>query len=235
MPNLIKWEFTKLEPSEALDNMIRCILICHECVRLEQKVGERKEFVEEEYEAFSAVKSKKEIKKTLKARERHVSYVEHSKYNLAGRSHDELVLINLVEDKYECKFVSRIGSDIKISIRGTEETYKIIKCYEFSSNRKMMSVSVIRMSDNKLINFAKGADSVITKLLNNRNYLEKQVIEDMEAYNATGYRTLLFASRYLTKEEAGVNVFQKDVEKEYDLLGVTGVEDILQDNVKESI
>jgi|TARA_B110001450_G_C17598060_1_gene471711 magnesium-transporting ATPase (P-type) len=57
----------------------------------------------------------------------------------------------------------------------------------------------------------------------------------MEAYNATGYRTLLFASRYLTKEEAGVNVFQKDVEKEYDLLGVTGVEDILQDNVKESI
>lgn len=153
--------------------------------------------------------------------------VEHSRYNLAGSSHDEIVLINLVEEKYECKFVSRIGSDIRISIRGTEETYKIIKCYEFSSNRKMMSVSVIRLSDNKLINFAKGADSVMTKLLNNRNLLEKNVIEELESYNATGYRTLCFASRFLTKEEAGVNVFQKDVEKEYDLLGVTGIEDLL--------
>lgn len=98
-----------------------------------------------------------------------------------------------------------------------------------------MSVSVIRLSDNKLINYAKGADSVVTKLLNNRNYLEKNVIEELETYNATGYRTLCFASRFLTKEQAGVNVFQKDVEKDYDLLGVTGIEDLLQDNVKESI
>jgi hypothetical protein len=64
MPNLIKWEFTKLKPSEELDNMLRCILICHECNRLEEKVIVKKEFVEEEYEDFSAVKGKKEIKKT---------------------------------------------------------------------------------------------------------------------------------------------------------------------------
>lgn len=99
----------------------------------------------------------------------------------------------------------------------------------------MMSVSLIRLSDNMIINYAKGADSVMTKLLNNRNYLEKNVIEELETYNATGYRTLMFGSRYLTKEQAGANVFQKDVEQEYDLLGVTGLEDFLQDNVKESI
>lgn len=118
MPNLIHWEFKQLPPSLELDDMIRCILLCHECVRLEEKVIFKKDFEEEEYEAFSAVKSKKEIKKTLRAKERHVSTIETSKYNLAGKSHDELVLINLVEDKYESRFVSRIGSDIKIAIRG---------------------------------------------------------------------------------------------------------------------
>ena len=194
---MISWEFKEIPASAELDDMIRCILLCHECVRLEEKMYDKKEFIEEEYEAFSAVKSKKEIKKTIKARERHVSTIESSRYNLAGCSHDELVLVNLVEEKYNCRFVSRIGSDIKISIRGIEEAYKIIKIYEFNSNRKMMSVSLIRMSDGRIINFAKGADSVITKLLNGRNQLEKNVIEELEVYNSTGYRTLCFAMRYL--------------------------------------
>jgi len=101
---------------------------------------------------------------------------------LVGKSHDELVLINLVEDKYESRFVSRIGSDIKISIRGEEENYKIIKINEFSSGRKMMSVTVIRLRDNAILNFSKGADSVMTGLLNNKNYLEKNVVEELGVY-----------------------------------------------------
>ena len=91
----------------------------------------------------------------------------------------------------------------------------------------MMSISLIRLKDNAIINFAKGAESVMKKLLNNRNPLEKHVIEELEVYNSAGYRTLMFAMRYLPKELAGVNVLQKDVEKDYDLLGVTGLEDIL--------
>lgn len=227
MPNMIRWEFKELPESEMLDDMIRCILLCHECNRLEEKYTEKKEFEEEEYKAFEVVKSKKEIKKTIKARERHVSTVEHSTYNLTGRSHDELVLINLVEEKYKSRFVSRIGSNISISIRGKEEQYKIIKIYEFLSGRKMMSVSVIRLSDNAIINFAKGADSVMTKLLNGRNSLEKNVIEELEVYNSTGLRTLMFGKRFLTKELAGANVYQQDIEKDYDLIGVTALEDIL--------
>ena len=44
MPNLIKWEFKELPESEMLDDMIRCILLCHECNRLEEKYTEKKEF-----------------------------------------------------------------------------------------------------------------------------------------------------------------------------------------------
>lgn len=41
MPNLIKWEFKKLPESPELDDMLRCILLCHECVRLEEKYTEK--------------------------------------------------------------------------------------------------------------------------------------------------------------------------------------------------
>lgn len=144
-------------------------------------------------------------------------------------------MIQMIEDKYDCKFVSRINSDVVISMRGKEEAYKIIKLYEFSSMRKMMSVSVIRLSDNTLINFSKGADTSIASRLNNTNPLEKHVLDEVEVYANTGLRTMMFAMRYLSKELVGVNVLQADVERDYDLLGVTGVEDILQDNVKECI
>lgn len=133
----------------------------------------------------------------------------------------------MIEDNYDCKFVSRNNSDIVISIRGKQEAYKIIKLFEFNSARKMMSVSVIRLSDNTLINFAKGADTSITQRLNKQNPLEQAVIDEVEVYANTGLRTLMFGMRYLSKELVGLNALQQDIEKEYMLLGVTGVEDML--------
>lgn len=56
MPSSIKWEFKKLPASDTLDDMIRCILLCHQCVRLEEKYIEKHAFVEEEYEAFAPIK-----------------------------------------------------------------------------------------------------------------------------------------------------------------------------------
>ena len=93
--------------------------------------------------------------------------------------------------------------------------------------RKMMSVSVIRLSDNAIINFAKGADTAINSRTNNNNPLDQNVKDEVEVYANTGLRTMMFGMRFLTKDLAGINVNQKDVEKDYDLLGVTGVEDIL--------
>ena len=63
-----------------------------------------------------------------------------------------------------------------------------------------MSVTVIRLSDNAVINYSKGADSEMKKLLNNRNALEKNTIEELEVYNSTGYRTLMFGKREVPNE-----------------------------------
>ena len=45
----------------------------------------------------------------------------------------------------------------------------------------------------------------------------------------------MFAWRSLTQDLVGQHVMQKDVEKNYHLLGITGVEDLLQDNVPECV
>jgi hypothetical protein len=55
MPASIQWTFRKLPPSETLDNMIRCILICHDAVVIEEKYLERQEREEDEILPFQPV------------------------------------------------------------------------------------------------------------------------------------------------------------------------------------
>ena len=77
---------------------------------------------------------------------------------LSGSSQDELVLIEEIEKSHNSKFEHRDAENIIISVNGQKESYKIIKIYEFSSDRKMMSVTV-EGPDGSVTNFAKGADS----------------------------------------------------------------------------
>ena len=58
--------------------------------------------------------------------------------------------------------VNTFGKDL--DSEATDEVYQILDIVEFSSDRKRMSV-VVRMPDNRLCIFCKGADSVITQRL----------------------------------------------------------------------
>jgi magnesium-transporting ATPase (P-type) len=168
----IQWQFKKLPPSEALDNMIRCILVCHDAVCIEEKYLERQVREEDEilpFQPISEVEQKRKARKEKESRERFKSTIERTGFRLSGNNNDEVVLIQMIEANYDCRFIKRTNSEVTISIRGKEEVYKIIKFYEFNSGRKMMSISVIRMADNAIINFAKGADSSLVELLNGRN------------------------------------------------------------------
>jgi len=95
-----KWRFKKLPPSETLFNLIRCILICHDVLKINTK--------------------------------------------LSGASQDELVLMQMIEDNYDSSFVSRDSDSITIEVNNVKEVYDIIKFYEFTSDRKMMSITVKR-------------------------------------------------------------------------------------------
>ena len=60
----------------------------------------------------------------------------------SGASQDELCLIQMVEEKGLARLVARDATTITIEVMGATEVYNVIKVYEFSSERKMMSVVV---------------------------------------------------------------------------------------------
>ena len=68
--------------SKFLDETIRCILICHDVLRIKGK--------------------------------------------MSGSSQDELVMMEMIENDYNCSFIVRDSSSIKIKMRGKEETYEIL-------------------------------------------------------------------------------------------------------------
>ena len=45
---------------------------------------------------------------------------------MTGSSQDELVMMEMIEKNYNCSFVLRDSSSIKISLRGKVETYEIL-------------------------------------------------------------------------------------------------------------
>mmetsp|Transcript_24250 Transcript_24250/g.37390 ORF Transcript_24250/g.37390 Transcript_24250/m.37390 type:complete len:95 (+) Transcript_24250:1738-2022(+) len=57
----------------------------------------------------------------------------------------------------------------------------------------------------------------------------------MDSFAAKGLRTLMFASKKLEENVDVAAIPEEDLENDLNLLGVTGLEDILQDKVKNCI
>lgn len=137
-----------------------------------------------------------------------------------------------------CSYKDRDQETVRIEALGKLEEYHVLKVYEFSSDRKCMSIIVRRLSDNKLFSFVKGADTAIVPALIREGEEEKAVLATMEQQAQTGLRTLLFAVKELSEGQVADIEGRKDssiFENGLTLLGVTGIEDLLQDNVKKCI
>ena len=76
---------------------------------------------------------------------------------------------------------------------------------EFSSERKLMSVAVLEKATGKHYVFAKGAESQIMARLNAESAqgaLRKRIEEEVFNFGGQGLRTLVFAMREMSQEEA---------------------------------
>jgi magnesium-transporting ATPase (P-type) len=187
---------------------------------------------------------------------------EKASLNLAynGPSVDEVCLLNMTKDTQKGYFLDRDSSSIRIMINGEEESYDLLKTFQFTSERKAMSVVVKHPTEEgKVICFVKGADSSIFPLLKGNsgkndvkdgdvlngsinaedNYAAayiKKVDKNVETFASKGLRTLLFAMKVIEIDEEGIeNLEIPDVESDLNLLAATAVEDLLQENVKECI
>lgn len=85
----------------------------------------------------------------------------------------------------------------------------------------MMSI-VVDGPDGR-VNYGKGADTAIISKLANMYKEEKELVSRLNNWASEGLRTLMFCMRAGEDESA------------YNLIGITGVEDLLQDNVKQTI
>ena len=127
---------------------------------------------------------------------------------------------------------------------------------EFTSGRKRMS-AIVKDAKGKIIVMCKGADSIILERLA-KSESNREIVEVtsryLENYAKDGLRTLLLAEKELTQaqyddflaqyKEAGQSMTDRDekmeevasaLEREFELVGSTAIDDKLQDDVDGTI
>eukprot|EP00477_Mikrocytos_mackini_P001498 GAHX01001611.1.p1 GENE.GAHX01001611.1~~GAHX01001611.1.p1 ORF type:complete len:1200 (-),score=219.20 GAHX01001611.1:28-3627(-) len=131
------------------------------------------------------------------------------------------------------------GQIILINIKGRQHLFEVLDIIEFTSDRKRMSVIVKDPRDNKIKIFCKGADSVIhSNLLESEKETFNHSKSKLNDFARKGLRTLCLASKIITEEEFLEWRDTKDndkLESGLNFVGVTGIEDSLQEGVPDTV
>jgi magnesium-transporting ATPase (P-type) len=100
----------------------------------------------------------------------------------------------MVKEKGLASFKSRDSHHITIEVLGEVERYEIVKFFDFTNDRKMMSIvvrQVLESGKGELVVYSKGADSAIKQ----RCPLDDLDFEQADRFASKGLRTLAFATR----------------------------------------
>ncbi|PJF19991.1 Phospholipid-transporting ATPase [Paramicrosporidium saccamoebae] len=140
---------------------------------------------------------------------------------------------------------------IKIQVEGKLLVYDILHVFPFTSETKRMGI-IVRDSDSGEIFFLqKGADAMMAKIVQQNDWLE----EECSNMAREGLRTLVVGRKRLSSEQyqtfdeaynrARVSIqdrnalmqstIERILERDLELLAVTGVEDKLQDDVRPTL
>ena len=133
---------------------------------------------------------------------------------------------------------------------GTIFEFEILDIFPFTSELKRMGIVLKNKSTGQIMFYQKGADVIMSKIVMYNHWLD----EECGNMAREGLRTLVIGRKHMTEEryiefkqryeEAKISlnnrqelmqsVVQKYLEKDLELLGLTGVEDKLQDDIKIS-
>ncbi|CAD8189038.1 unnamed protein product [Paramecium pentaurelia] len=163
-------------------------------------------------------------------------------------SPDEIALVKIAEE-IGIELISR--DQIQITIKDCierKQKYEILNNFPFSSETKRMGIILYNREANRYIFYVKGADAVMKQLVqeHQRGFID----EECENLAREGFRTLVITQKLLTKSEyenwkckfdqANEQIENRDteiqkaislLEKDMEFLGITGVEDKLQEEV----
>eukprot|EP01083_Nonionella_stella_P079459 218061_1 len=151
----------------------------------------------------------------------------------------------------------RNNDTVELRVFLKRERYDILHVIPFDSDRKRMSIILRERESNRIVLFCKGADQVIIARLSEEDksrIATRSTILSAETYAREGLRTLFIAFREIDPHEldewsaavgrARIAVRNRQqkleaaynlIEHSFKLLGVSGIEDSLQDEVPETI
>ncbi|OAD71393.1 hypothetical protein PHYBLDRAFT_31637 [Phycomyces blakesleeanus NRRL 1555(-)] len=167
-------------------------------------------------------------------------------------SPDEVAIVKWTEEM-GLALVSRDVNKMQLHVRANDMLldFDILNIFPFSSETKRMGIVIRDKLTHEITFYEKGADSVMTSIVQYNDWLE----EECGNMAREGLRTLVVAKKKLSEEayeefrkkyhEAEVALLDRNgrkqavvenlLETDLELLGLTGVEDKLQDGVKNTL
>lgn len=183
----------------------------------------------------------------------HNIMVNKGEYN--ATSPDELALVNFAK-MCGIEFLgTNDENEMELNYFGQIRKYQLLSTLEFNSSRKRMSV-IVRNEEGEIWMLTKGADNKIIERSQTSKMGETFVglMEHLNAYAIEGLRTLLISSKQMSEEEydsfkgkmdkaksllngreEAVAAVEEEFETNLNILGLTAIEDRLQDQISESI
>lgn len=171
-----------------------------------------------------------------------------------AQSPDEICLCNFARDN-GVVLKERRNTELVVDVFGEEQVYEILQVMEFTSDRRRMSV-ILRQPDGKIVMYSKGADSIMMARLSDDvpSGIRKRTQAHIDEFSLEGLRTLICGKKMLTDQEYNtfaqqynaalavidgrdekVEALSDAMERDFELVGCTAIEDKLQDGVPEAI
>lgn len=174
----------------------------------------------------------------------------HGRPVYQASSPDEVALVTWTES-VGLELVFRDLSTMKVRTpHGQILSYTILQTFSFTSERKRMGIVVKDESTGEIFFFMKGADTVMSGIVQYNDWLD----EECGNMAREGLRTLVVAKKNLTEEQylefearysqakvsmqdrsARMSAVIETLERDLELLCLTGVEDKLQDQVRPTL
>lgn len=179
------------------------------------------------------------------------AFTGHRNITYQASSPDEVALVKWTET-IGLTVINRTLSSIELLTPTKDVVSYEIKCmFPFTSETKRMGIIVKEnKEDGEIVFYLKGADLVMSKIVQYTDWLEEECGNSARE----GLRTLVVAKKVLTREDyedfkikydaararmtdrsAHVAEVIEGIEREMELLCVTGVEDRLQENVRPTL
>ena len=163
-------------------------------------------------------------------------------------SPDEVAIVQYTES-VGLRLVHRDRTRMELqTTTGQKLAFDVLEIFPFTSETKRMGIVIREIETGDVLFYEKGADVVMARIVQKNDWLE----EECGNMAREGLRTLVMARKRLTPEawqkfqqqysaakvsladrnEAMARVVETILERDLELLGVTGVEDKLQDDVR---